>query len=188
MAGGSYGSHPQLLNAQPGPAGGTANHDIAADPDRSKRPGDRGQRRGPTSAHRSSPRAPHHPKVACNSGARTFSSTPKRCNSNDVISMFEMFTWELHATFLRNHNTRPQRTPSRRQLPAGARTSPAATTARSTGALHPIWGTTPDKGHYTRYGALHPIWGATPDMGHCTRSGALHPIWAAAPDKGRYTR
>jgi len=63
---------------------GTANHDIAAEPDRSKRPGDREQCRGPTSAHRSSPVALHQPSVACNSGARTFCSTPKRCNPNDV--------------------------------------------------------------------------------------------------------
>ena len=33
--------------------------------------------------------------------------------------MFEMFTWELHATFLRNHNTRPQRTTSRGHLNTG---------------------------------------------------------------------
>ena len=94
--------------------------------------------------------------------------------------MFEMFTWELHATFLRNHNTRAHRTPSRGHLNTGdaqapeVPASPAATTARSTGALHPIWGTAPDMGHYTRYGALHPIWDAAPDMGHCTRTEEVH--------------
>ena len=92
--------------------------------------------------------------------------------------MFEMFTWELHATFLRNHNTRAHRTPSRGHLNTGdpqapeVPASPAATTARSTG-------------HCTRSGALHPIGGTTPDMGHCTRSGALHPIWGAAPEQKR---
>ena len=76
--------------------------------------------------------------------------------------MFEMFTWELHATFLRNHNTRAHRTPSRGHLNTGdaqapeVPASPAATTARSTGALHPIWGAAPDMGRCTRYGALHP--------------------------------
>ena len=29
---------------------------------------------------------------------------------------------------------------------------------------------------YTRCGALHPMWGATPDVGRYTRCGALHPI------------
>ena len=141
---------------------GTANHDIAAEPDRSKRPGDREQCRGPTSAHRSSPVALHQPSVACNSGARTFCSTPKRCNPNDVMSMFEMFTRELHATFLWNHNTGPQRTPSRRQLKPRRRTSP--------GDAH-IPGNRP----HPRPPQLPEARGATPDLGHCTRSGALHP-------------
>ena len=53
----------------------------------SKRPGDRGQCRGTTTEHRSSPWAPHLPKLARNSGARTFCSTPKtlqfqRCDFN----------------------------------------------------------------------------------------------------------
>ena len=195
MAGGSCGWHPQLLNAQLSPTGGTANHEIAAEPDRSKRPGDRGQCHGPTSAHRSSPRAPHHPKVACNSGDRTFSSTPKRCNSNDAISMFEMFTWELHATFLRNHSARPRRTPSRRQLPGDAQdpethkprrklklrrrphprqppASPATAHIPSRHNCQKHGGTAPDMGRYTRYGALHPIWGATPEQKRCIAYGS----------------
>ena len=44
--------------------------------------------------------------------------------------------------------------------------------------------TTPHK-RYTRYGALHPMWGATPDVGRCTRCGALHPMWGATPDQKR---
>ena len=73
--------------------------------------------------------------------------------------MFEMFTWELHATFLRNHNTRPQRTPSRGHLNTGdaqapeVPASPAATTARSTGALHPIWGAVPEQKRCIAYGS-----------------------------------
>ena len=35
-------------------------------------------------------------------------------------------------------------------------TSPATTTARSTGALHPIWGAAPVTWRCTRYVALHP--------------------------------
>ena len=53
----------------------------------SKRPGDCGQCRGTTTEHRSSPRAPHQPKLARNSGTRTLCSTPKtlqfqRCDFN----------------------------------------------------------------------------------------------------------
>ena len=39
----------------------------------------------------------------------------KRCNSNDAISMFEIHVGELRATFLRNHNMRRHKDPSRRQ-------------------------------------------------------------------------
>ena len=69
-----------------------------------------------------------------------------------MISMFERFTWELHATFLRNHNTRLQRTPSRRQLPAGARI-PGRHNCQKHGALHPIWGATPEQKRCIAYGS-----------------------------------
>jgi len=39
----------------------------------------------------------------------------KHCNSNDVISTFEIHVGELRATFLRNHNMRRHKDPSRRQ-------------------------------------------------------------------------
>ena len=149
MAARPYGWHRKLLNAQLDPTGGTANHDIAAEPNRSKRPGDHGQCRGPTCAHRSSPDALHQPSVACNSGARTFCSTSKHCNFNDTISMFEMFTRELHATFLRT-TTRGRKTPRRHPHP---RQPPQLPEAR--GALHPIRGATPDQGHYTRTEEVH---------------------------------
>ena len=150
MAARPNGWHPKLLNAQLDPTGGTANHDIAAEPNRSKHPGDHGQCRGPTCTQRSSPDALHQPSVACNSGARTFCSTSKHCNFNDTISMFEMFTRELHATFLRT-TTRGRKTPRRHPHP---RQPPQLPEAR--GALHPIRGATPDQGRYTRSGALHP--------------------------------
>ena len=92
--------------------------------------------------------------------------------------MFEMFTWELHATFLRNHNTRAHRTPSRGHLNTGdaqapeVPASPAATTARSTGALHPIWGAAPDMGRCTRYGAVHPLRGGAPEQKRCIAYGS----------------
>ena len=73
---------------------------------------------------RNSPHAPDEPKVACNSGARTFYSTPKRCNSNDVMSNLEIHAGELHATFLRNHNMRHHKGP--KQKTAQAQKTPTA--------------------------------------------------------------
>ena len=66
---------------------------------------------------RNSP-TPDEPKVACNSGARTFYSTPKRCNSNDVMSNLEIHAGELHATFLRNHNMRHHKGPKQKTTQA----------------------------------------------------------------------
>ena len=75
--------------------------------------------------------------------------------------MFEIHVGELRATFLRNHNMRrhkgttkcpKQKTTQAQKTP----TSPATTTARSTGALHPIWGAAPVTWRCTRYVALHP--------------------------------
>ena len=143
MAARPYGWHRKLLNAQLDPSGGTANHDIAAESNRSKRPGDHGQCRGPTSAHRSSPDALHQPSVACNSGTRTFCITSQRRNSNDTISMFEMFTRELHATFLRTA-TRGRKEPQQKATPRShphPRQPPQLPEAR---------------GRCTRSGALHP--------------------------------
>ena len=116
-------------------------------------PGGRGQCRGMTTEHRSSPWVPHQPKVARNSGARTFCSTPKRCNSNDAISMFEIHVGELRATFLRNHNMRCHKDPSRRQPKQKTPATPTAAT--STGALHPIWGAAPVTWRCTRTEEVH---------------------------------
>ena len=150
MAARPYGRHPKLLNAQLGPTGGTANHESAAELNRSKRPGDHGQCRGPTSAHRSSPDALHQPSVACNSGARTFCSTSKHCNFNDTISMFEMFTRELHATFLSTTTRGRKEPPEDTRIPGNRPKLPEAREA-----LHPIRGATPDQGHYTRSEEVH---------------------------------
>ena len=147
----------------------------ADEPSRSKRPGDRGQCRGTTTEHRSSPWPPHQPKLARNSGTRTFCSTPKRCNSNGAISMFEIHVGELRATFLRNHNTRCHKGPQRHHTGPQAEdnsspgdvqaqettqaqktpTSPATTTARSTGALHPLRGGAPVTWRCTRTEEVH---------------------------------
>ena len=116
-----------------------------------------------------------------------------------MISTFEIHVGELRATFLRNHNMRRHKDPSRRQPKPGRQpkqttqaqktpTSPATTTTvRSTGALHPIRGAAPDMGHCTRYGALHPNRrGALPtDRVHCpnkqeqTRNWHTEPLTAA---------
>ena len=120
-----------------------------------------------------------------------------------MISTFEIHAGELRATFLRNHNMRrhkdPKRKtsqaediPSRRQLKPGRQpkqttqaqktpTSPATTTtARSTGALHPIRGAAPVTWHYTRYGALHPLRGGAPEQKRCIAYGS-----GAAPQQTR---
>ena len=112
---------------------------------------------------RNSPHAPDEPKVACNSGARTFYSTPKRCNSNGAISTFEIYVGELRATFLRNHNMRRHKDPSRRhpkpgrqlkhRRPPQPRQPPQPPQAR---------------GHCTRYVAVHPLRGGAPVTWRCT--------------------
>ena len=96
--------------------------------------------------------------------------------------MFEIHVGELRATFLRNHNMRRHKDPSRRQPKPGRQpkqktpTSPAtATTARSTGALHPVRGTTPEQGRYTRYGALHLLRGGAPEQKRCIAYGSGAP-------------
>ena len=113
----------------------------------SKRPGDRGQCRGTTTEHRSSPWAPHQPKLACNSGARTFCSTRKRCNSNGAISTFDVRAGELHATFLRKQHEVPQRP-------------------------HAEDNSSPEDPH--KPDSRHKRGGATPDKGHCTRTEEVH--------------
>ena len=127
----------------------------------SKRPGGRGQCRGTTTEHRSSPWAPHQPKLACNSGTRTFCSARKRCNSNGAISTFEIRVGELHATFLRNHNMRRHKgtTKCPKQKTTQAQKTPTAATAATTA---------------TSTGALHPLCGGAPVMWRCTRTEEVH--------------
>ena len=113
----------------------------------SKRPGGRGQCRGTTTEHRSSPWAPHQPKLACNSGARTFCSTRKRCNSNDAISTFDIRAGELHATFLRKQHEVPQR--------PHAEDNSSPEDPHNPDSRHKRGGTTPDQGRYTRTEEVH---------------------------------
>ena len=78
-----------------------------------------------------------------------------------MISTFEIHVGELRATFLRNHNTRrhkgitkcPKRkTTQAQKTPA---TPTAATTATSTGALHPLRGAAPVTWRCTRTEEVH---------------------------------
>ena len=159
----------------------------------SKRPGDCGQCRGTTTEHRSSPWVPLQPKLARNSDTQTLCSTPKRCNSNDAISTFEIHVGELRATFLRNHNMRRHKDPSRRQ--------PKQKTTQAQQTEDPQAEDTPSpednpsgrqlkhrrppqprqppqppqaRGHCTRYVAVHPLCGGAPVMWRCTRTEEVH--------------
>ena len=103
--------------------------------------------------------------------------------------MFEIHVGELRATFLRNHNMRRHKDPSRRQPKPGRQpkqttqaqktpTSPATTTtATSAGALHPIRGAAPVTWRCTRYVAVHP-----------NRRGALPTDRVQCPNKQEQTR
>ena len=121
-------------------------------------PGDRGQCRGTTTEHRSSPWAPHQPKLACNLGARPFCSTRKRCNPNDSMSSFEIRVGESHAIFLRNHNVRRYKGPQRHH------TGPQAEDNSSPEEPH-----NPDSRQNRQQHE-----GATPDQGQCTRTEEVH--------------
>ena len=170
----------------------------------SKRPGDCGQCRGTTTEHRSSPWVPLQPKLARNSDTQTLCSTPKRCNSNGAISTFEIHVGELRVTFLRNHNMRRHKDPSRRQ--------PKQKTTQAQQTEDPQAEDTPSpednpsgrqlkhrrppqprqppqppqaRGHCTRYVAVHPLCGGAPVTWRCTRYVAVHPLCGGAPEQKR---
>ena len=84
--------------------------------------------------------------------------------------MFEIHVGKLRATFLRNHNTRrhkgitkcpkrkttqAQKTTQARKTTQAQKTPTTPTTATSTGALHPIRGTTPVTWRCTRTEEVH---------------------------------
>ena len=99
--------------------------------------------------------------------------------------MFEIHVGELRATFLRNHNMRRHKDPSRRQpkqKTTQARKTTQADNSSSEDAhipgnhhnCHKRGGAAPDQGYYTRYGALHPLRGAAPVTWRCTRTEEVH--------------
>ena len=83
--------------------------------------------------------------------------------------MFEIHVGELRATFLRNHNMRRHKDPSRRQLKLRRRPHPRKPPQAR--------GAAPDKGHCTRYVAVHP-----------NRRGALPTDRVHCPNKQEQTR
>ena len=99
--------------------------------------------------------------------------------------MFEIHVGELRATFLRNHNMRRHKDPSRRQPKQKTPTSPATTTGPGSTSLvqqaedahipgnhHKHGGAAPDKGHCTRYVAVHPLRGGAPEQKRCIAYGS----------------
>ena len=119
---------------------------------------------------------PLQPKLACNSDTRTLCSTPKRCNSNDAVSTFEIHVGELHATFLRNHNMRRHKDPSRRQPKPSRRKTPKQKTpqARKTTQAEDNSSTEDPRNPDSRHNR-HKHGGTAPVMWRCTRYVALHP-------------
>ena len=89
----------------------------------------------------------------------------KRCNSNGAISTFEIHVGELRATFLRNHNMRRHKDPSRRHPKPGRQPKRKTTQAQKTPA-------TPTAA--TSTGALHPLRGGAPVTWRCTRTEEVH--------------
>ena len=73
--------------------------------------------------------------------------------------MFEIHVGELRATFLRNHNMRCHKDPSRRQLKPG----------RQLKHRRPPQPRQPPqaRGHCTRYVAVHPLRGGAPEQKRC---------------------
>ena len=119
---------------------------------------------------------PLQPKLACNSGTRTFCSARKRCNSNGAISTFEIRVGELRATFLRNHNMRRHKDPSRRQPKPSRRKTPKQKTpqARKTTQAEDNSSTEDPHNPDSRHNR-HKHGGTAPVMWRCTRYVAVHP-------------
>ena len=92
--------------------------------------------------------------------------------------MFEIHVGELRATFLRNHNMRRHKDPSRRQpkqkTPQARKTTQAEDNS-STEDPH-----NPDSRHNR-----HKHGGAAPVTWRCTRYVALHPLRGGAPEQKR---
>ena len=129
---------------------------------------------------------PLQPKLARNSDTQTLCSTPKRCNSNDAISTFEIHVGELRATFLRNHNMRRHKDPSRRQ--PKQKTTQAQQTedpqAEDTPSPEDNPSTEDPRNPDSRHNR-HKHGGTAPVTWRCTRYVAVHPLRGGAPEQKR---
>ena len=137
---------------------------------------------------------PLQPKLACNSDTRTLCSTPKRCNSNDAVSTFEIHVGELRATFLRNHNMRRHKDPSRRQPKPSRRKTPKQKTTQAQQTEDPQAEDTPspednpsteDPRNPDSRHDRHKHGGTAPVTWRCTRYVAVHPLRGGAPEQKR---
>ena len=137
---------------------------------------------------------PLQPKLACNSDTRTLCSTPKRCNSNDAVSTFEIHVGELRATFLRNHNMRRHKDPSRRQPKPSRRKTPKQKTTQAQQTEDPQAEDTPSPEDNPSTEAprnpdsrhdRHKHGGTAPVTWRCTRYVAVHPLRGGAPEQKR---
>ena len=85
--------------------------------------------------------------------------------------MFEIHVGELRATFLRNHNMRRHKDPSRRHPKPGRQPKRKTTQAQKTRQPpQPPQA----RGHCTRYVAVHPLRGGAPVTWRCTRTEEVH--------------
>ena len=98
--------------------------------------------------------------------------------------MFEIRVGELRATFLRNHNMRRHKDPSRRQpkpktpqaedTPSGRHPKPGRQPKRKTTQAQKTPATPTAATTATSTGALHPLRGGAPVTWRCTRTEEVH--------------
>ena len=88
--------------------------------------------------------------------------------------MFEIHVGELRATFLRNHNKRRHKDPTRKTTQADNSSPEDPRNPDSRHNRHKHGGAAPDKGHCTRYVAVHPLRGGAPVTWRCTRTEEVH--------------
>ena len=95
--------------------------------------------------------------------------------------MFEIHVGELRATFLRNHNMRRHKDPSRRQpkqkTPQAQKTtqaedSPSPGDPHNPDSRHKHGGAAPVTWRCTRYVAVHPLRGGAPEQKRCIAYGS----------------
>ena len=94
--------------------------------------------------------------------------------------MFEIHVGELRATFLRNHNKRRHKDPTRKTTQADNSSPEDPRNPDSRHNRHKHGGAAPDEGRCTRYVAVHPLRGGAPEQKRCIAYGS-----GAAPQQTR---